>query len=424
MTTSGARTRVSPLADAAVLAMLAYTRSTMRAEMIGGEGFRFQRGTLVLFSHRRFEDVPLLASSLYLRARAWRSRDSLPHVAAREDIFHPGFLAGFRAGTPLWLRRILYPVSLASWLPRFRAHPVSSATTLKLGEALSLLPAETPLESVLAPRVLALLEARARELGLRPPLRPGDVLRAEFADLLLAILERDELVGPAAAPVWEQKAGASLVALRELVELVRAGEPLLLSPEGRVSPDGAIGPLDRAVGLLLRRGRPETLLHLGVAYDPLTRGRPWAYVAFGSPLATPEADAEAVVLSELRRLTPLTCGQVVAARLARACADGRGSLSEGEVMNLLAAEVADARVVDRPVPAALASTDERRRRVAGCLSALERRGLIRRRGASFAIDSDRVADDPELRYLVREFESARDLLPDGRPGSERGIAIR
>ncbi|HEU6443475.1 MAG TPA: hypothetical protein VFL61_00300 [Gaiellaceae bacterium] len=415
--------RVGGLGNAVALAMLAYTRASMRAETIGGEGLRLSRGTLVLFSHRRFEDVPLLGSTLYLRARAWRNRDPWPHFAAREDLFHPGFFAGFQPATPLWLRRLLYPVSLAPWLARLRAHPVPSATTIKLGEALAGLPEQTPLDGVLGPRVLTALEARAAEHGLQAPSRPRDVLRAEFADLLLTILDRDELAGSAAEPVWERKAGAAMVALRGLVELLRAGEPLLLSPEGRISPDGAIGPLDRTIGLLLRRGRPETLLHVGVAYDPLTRGRPWAYVAFGRPLPTPDADAETVVLSELRRLTPPTCGQVVAACLARACGEGSPSLSEGELADALAREVEEARGVGRPVPSALAMRGERRRRVAECLSALEQRGFVRRLGATLAIDSERVAADAELRYLVREYESARDLRPDAGLGSKPSAAV-
>ncbi|HET7045695.1 MAG TPA: hypothetical protein VFI37_12665, partial [Gaiellaceae bacterium] len=75
---------------------------------------------------------------------------------------------------------------------------------------------------------------------------------------------------------------------------------------------GSIGPVQRGLGLLIRRARPEVLQPVALAYDPLGPGRTRAYVAVGAPFAPPARGAEAEVLAAFRALLPLTPGQVAA----------------------------------------------------------------------------------------------------------------
>jgi hypothetical protein len=152
------------------------------------------------------------------------------------------------------------------------------------------------------------------------------------------------------------------------VELVRGGGTLMIFPEGRPSPDGDMGPMQRGIAALVRRARPATLRPLAPAYDPLTAGRPYAYMGIGEP-APPPADDDAV-LALLRRTTPLTAGQLVAAGAAdRADSEIEQALAEG-----------------RPVAPELLDPGRRRARLE---------------------DAVRAAGRAPLERLVREYRSAR-----------------
>jgi 1-acyl-sn-glycerol-3-phosphate acyltransferase len=172
---------------------------------------------------------------------------------------------------------------------------------------------------------------------------------------------------------WSRRAGRAANDLRELVDVVAAGNPLLLFPEGRPSPDGEIGPLQRGLGALVRRGRPPAVRPIALAYDPLVRGRTRVTLAFGAAVAPPERGVEEWALTLLRRAMPLTCGQLAARRLGEdeTVAAIREALDEG-----------------RPVEPDLLRAGRRRRRLA----------------EAFAAAAARPAD---AAFLAREFASAR-----------------
>ena len=62
-------------------------------------------------------------------------------------------------------------------------------------------------------------------------------------------------------------------------------------------------------------GKPRAIRPLALAYDPLVRGRTRVHLALGEPVEPPPDDVEGALLALLRLTMPLTCGQVVAARL-------------------------------------------------------------------------------------------------------------
>ena len=108
----------------------------------------------------------------------------------------------------------------------------------------------------------------------------------------------------------------------------------MVFPEGRPSPDGAIGPVRGGAGMLVRRGRPESVLPVGIAYDPLS-GCPHAFVAFGERLDDLAGNVEASILHALMRTTPLTCGQVVAGRLVDVADAGLETVSLADLDTVL-----------------------------------------------------------------------------------------
>jgi 1-acyl-sn-glycerol-3-phosphate acyltransferase len=368
---------VGLLYDCVAFGMLAYSRAAFRVRTLAPDALRFTPGTLIVTTHRRETDVPVLCPPLYFRARLWRDRKAVRmSFAARDDMFLPGFFAGFPPDLSPRVRRLLYPLGVGRWLPVVEVHPIRSASVAQLGEVLRAEPA-APLERLAPGALAASFRDRAAEAGRPVPVVGGDVLRGDYADLLWTPVTAAE--APGADEFWARRATEAAQDFRALVDVVRGGGALVVFPEGRPSPDGEIGPIRRGLSALVRRGKAAELLPLTLAYDPLVRGRTIVVVAIGPAVPPPEADVEGEVLSLLRRRTALTCGQYVAARLAA----GERPTPAG-----LADEVDAARAEGRPVDPELETSTGRARRLAEALTEAPRR-------------------ERELAFLAREYESAR-----------------
>ena len=405
--------RYELLYDAVAFGMWAYTNATFRVATLCGERLRWRRGLLIVCSHRAETDVPLLCPSLYLRADFVRERRHRLHFAARDDVFDKGFFAGFPPHLPIRLRRLLYPLGVGRLLQNMPMHPVPypGVGQLRLGRALAELPAETVLAPILPESVIHRLEVRAREAHLRPPRTARDALRGAYADLLWEFCKCEELADPAFQGAWRHRMEEGATALRSLIELIRSGESLLLFPEGRPSPDGAIGPLRPGVTKLIRYGRPEALQPLAVCYDPLTTRRTRAYVAFGEEIPLLVDDLDQAILRGLRHTTPLSLGQVVACELLDAVRSGLGLVETARLDEALAAACEQAAADARPVETELLEPKKRRDRLSDCLRFVIRKGLARAgERRVLLLDRERILADEALARLEREYTSARDLV--------------
>ena len=371
------------LYDAVAAGMWAYAHAAFRVTTLGPRRLRFEPGTIVVATHRREADVPVVAPPLYLRGALWRRReDQRLSFAARDDLFLPGFFAGFPASLPPAVRRLLFPIGVGHWLPAVQVHPLRSATAARLGEVLRLRRDE-PLATLLPAAELEALRARAAACRLSAPERVADVLRGEYADLLWRPVRRGDPAAAGLERFWNRRAVEAAADFRALVEVVRAGGVLLVFPEGRPSPEGDIGPIERGVGALVRRARPAVVLPAAVAYDPLTRGRTRATVAIGDAVAPPAGDVEGAVLDLLRRTMPLTAGQVAADFLA----ERKGGWTV-ERERLGRDAVAAARDEGRAVEPGLLDAGRRAERL----------------DEAFAAATGRP---PDVAYLAREFASTR-----------------
>lgn len=361
---------MGPLYDAVGMGMRAFSRSAFRVRYVGPESFRLRPGTLIAATHRKETDVPLIAPELYFRASLWKHRSERMHFAARDDMFLRGFFAGFPPEMSPRTRRLLFPLSVGRFLPRVEVHPISSASTARLYELLDASP-EMPVADVVPERLLGSL----RERGLAGSALSKDGLRGEYADLLWEPVSRGE--GPEA--FWSARATRATADFRELVGLMRAGKSLLVFPEGRPSPDGEIGPLRRGLDALVRRGKPERMLPVTLAYDPLVRGRTEVVVVLAETLSPPHEGLENAVLERLKGNTALTTGQFVA-----------HELSEGREPHpaAFAAELESSHALGRPVDPALADPARRAAKLAEARAAAEEK-------------------PEELPFLAREFQTAR-----------------
>ena len=111
-------------------------------------------------THRRESDVPVISPLLYFRARLWRHRSEGMRHAARDDMFLPGFFAGFPPGLRPWARRLLYPVGVGRFLPWVGVHPISSASTVLPVPFVARSIAQARLKSNEIPALSAAIKAR------------------------------------------------------------------------------------------------------------------------------------------------------------------------------------------------------------------------------------------------------------------------
>jgi hypothetical protein len=355
--------------------MWAYSNAAFRVVVIGPRRFRLEPGTMIVVTHRRETDVPLICPPLYFGARLWRFPEDRMAFAARDDMFVPGFFAGFPPELSPLGRRLLYRVGVGRFLFGIGVYPISSASVARVVEVIRERP-HARLADALPPELANALRVRSDELGLQAPERAADVLRGEYADLLWRPVTRVDVPGPDG--FWERRATQAAADFRRLVEVTRDGA-LLVFPEGRPSPDGEIGPLRRGFSALVRRAQPRRLLPIAIAYDPLVRGRTRALITLGPSIGMAPAGVEEATLELFRKGTALTGGQYVAHELEA----GRSPTHEG-----LADAVEAARDEGRPVDPDLLDPLRRASRLADAVAAARRR-------------------PDELPFLAREYASAR-----------------
>ncbi len=371
------------LYDAVGHGMWAYSRAAFRVTTLSAGRFAPEPGTLIVATHRRETDVPILCPPLYFGMGGRRNHTDRLHFAARDDMFLPGFFAGFPPDLAPLARRLLYPIGVGRWLPLVNVFPIRSASVARLGEVFAERPDE-PLDALVPEETVDAFRVRAASAGRPAPTRAGDTLRGAYADLLWTPVSPGEGVTGELDDFWSRRAARAAGDFRHLVGLLRDGRVLVVFPEGRPSPDGEIGPIRPGIGALVRRGRPAALRPLSIAYDPLVRGRTRVHLALGEPVDPPAADVDAEVLALLERTMPLTCGQVVAARL-----EAGAEADPTELERDLADAVALAHAAGRQVEPGLTTPEGRRRRLAEALAIAPRRSR-------------------DLPFLAREHASAHE----------------
>jgi 1-acyl-sn-glycerol-3-phosphate acyltransferase len=368
------------------LGMAGYASLVHRAVLLEGERLRLEPGVVLTSTHLSDADVPVLAGAIYRGARMWRDpRIARPSFAVRNDLLLPGYLAGYPRGLPRALRRALWPIGIGPVMTRWvRCLPVRFGDRMRLVEALRRRP-DLDLAVALPPARFDALRRRAAERGRPAPRLGREVLAGDYADIVWEDVKRAELDDPGLEDLWEEQLAVSALELRGLIRHVRHGGALVFFPHGELSSDGAIGLLDGRPARLLRSARPVAVQPVAIAHDPLTRGRPRAFVGVGEPLERPtRRGGEEALLRALRRALPLACGQVVAHAVLTLGVDT--AAAAGAVERALDRARRDA----RPIEPDLEIDATRRARVEEAAAAIRRLG----------------GDHPAVKRAARTYESA------------------
>lgn len=322
------------------LGMGTFSRLRFRLRVYGADRLNLARGTILVSTHRSDFDVPLVCGIISRKKRYWRP--GLPALAfvVRDDHFEPGYIAGYTKGLPLWLRRLLWRVSVGEVMDRqLHCLPVR-ADRLRLVQVLRAVP-QLPLRYVLPERLVPSFLARAKKLGLPLPDLVEGVINGNYADLLWVVVERSEFPQPELSALWKSRQDIGLGDMRRVGTVIRNGGVLLNFPEGQPSPDGRIGPIRGGMEVMVRLGKPRLLQLIALAYDPLPPGRTRAYMSVSREFPPPAQNIDERLLEMLRYLTPLTIGQAVATFVS-----GGGS-SFSDLMDLIQDQVEAAEATGR-----------------------------------------------------------------------------
>lgn len=356
--------RAPAIYHAAGLLLAAAGRAAFRVRALGAERLRLEPSTLLVANHPHEADPAVAVAALYPHLhRPWR-KSLLVHFTLRDDLYTQGFFAGYPLNMPLRARRAVYPLGLRRVFDGPLPCPVLRSADRMLAVDLLRWNPDAELEVLLPDDLAARFRLRALELGKPPPRAASDVLNGAYADLLWWVVHSDAAAGEQMERAFADRATAARHDFRRFVDIVRSGGVVLISPEGRSSPDGALQQLKPGAGALVRLAHPRAVVPLGIAYDTLVRGRPWAYVAVGAAVQPPRRGVDEALRNLLARTVPLVVGQVVADALLRRERDG--------LADRLAREVEAAEASGRPFDPLLKAPAERAARIRVALDAAER----------------------------------------------------
>lgn len=90
-------------------------------------------------------------------------------------------------------------------------------------------------------------------------------------------------------PFPEADAAARAATIRRTITAMRAGQSLILFPEGHLHPPPALLPFGRSVELLARHVPDVTVVPVAIRYEAAMHERPEAFITFGEPVPRGES---------------------------------------------------------------------------------------------------------------------------------------
>ena len=286
---------VPDLYDAVGHGMWAYSNAAVRVSVLDRERFA-PRARDAHRRHAPARDRRAGASARRSTSRMGGRRNTTDrlHFAARDDMFLPGFFAGFPPDLPLRARRLLYRVGVAAGC-RASTSSRSGARAWRAWERCWPPAPEQPARRA-ASRGSRRRASSERALAARArgsPARGADVLRGESTPTSSGSRSRPEDT-PGLDEFWSAQGRAGRGRLPDARRDRARRQRLVVFPEGRPSPDGEIGPIRPGIGALVRRGKPRGHPPAGDRLRP-ARPRPHARAPRPRPAraAAPERTSRA-----------------------------------------------------------------------------------------------------------------------------------
>ncbi|HET8700680.1 MAG TPA: hypothetical protein VFL97_03325 [Nitrococcus sp.] len=360
-------------------------RARHRIEVRGHENYTHLPHTLVVANHCRDTDGPIVAS-LLMQRRGLRFHGAIASFVAREDLFTPGFLERYLTHYPTAIRRLAGRINIRPLIEGAGAYPIRRIQERTLGEVLTdvlRVFGNLPLEEVLRP---SWAERFGAALGCAPAaLTTCDALdqrchqltamRGGYRRLRTACFRR---LKPFERAVIEAQ-------LARFIALLEAGEPVILKPEGVVSPDGSLSRPRAALYMLINRvAAPLCVLPVSITYDCMD-SEARVFLCVGRQISRlrglPKTEIETRIMEDVRSGRTVTCSQLAAHRLLCLARAGRHRLCESELREFVTAAAHACNAAGLYVDPRLHEHTQCSRRVSGWLQYCLRRGLLYTEGS-------------------------------------------
>jgi len=314
------------------------TRAQYRIEVRGLENFTSSASTLVVFNHRRDDDVPIIGNILFGR-RGLLGRGPIPYFITREDLFRTGFLGEYLDRWPLVVRVPLSFLDLKPVLWALRAYPMRRIPELTLREVLEdvlKVFGDVPLPEVLKPKWIDRFEQLARP-GKRPE-SVRDALSGRFHSVLSQGYGLTKLTLSAFRKLKPYQRTIIESQLQLFIDLLEQGKIVQMAPEGAASKDGRFARIRAGLHVLLNR--PRTLvrvLPIGITYDFMSSGRQRVFVNIGREILDLQGlkprETSARVADAILGQVTITASHLASQVLLASQSKGEGVLTRTELLS-------------------------------------------------------------------------------------------
>src|SRR6266487_6301218 len=362
--------------------------------------------------HKRDLD-PIIIIPTVVFHRGWRGLAGDLHFGMRSDSFSPGYL-GRLVMYPRWLSRALRLLSIGPVLRWLGAHPLQDL----------LRPAEEWVREALL-------------LGIDN--RVGDVFTSDFIEELATVTgehyEQIESYHLLQLLDWRYQHALQhyygseilVISMRRPLELrmitrikesiielntwVSNGGSLYGSPEGHLSPDGKLSPINSGLHRLLRHSPSDTrIVPISIMYDFMTVGRLRIFIDFAPTIENapllPSSELDSRLHLAWLRSARITSTQLASGFLVNAKREELSSFTLDNVVNNLYHQAVKLAKAGRNVDQYLLTRDRTRKLATRFLAYAERHALIRRiRNCTWALTFNETA------IQVRPREVGYDQAP-------------
>ncbi len=251
------------------------TRLSYHVEIHGQQHDKRLPRTYFGMAHKRDLDPILLIPSIVF-PRGWPGISGNIHFALRGDAFSPGYLARV-VMEPRLISRFLRLLAIGTVLRWLGAHPLDSLLrpTEEWIRELLHVNGDTRAGEVLAPMIIyELADASGESYEQVADSQLSHLLSWRYQAALQHFYSSEIILGPSRRKIDSRLVTRIKQQLVELSTWLQSGGNVLGSPEGQLSSDGKLPPINSALHRLLREAPADTrVLPIYLTYDYMTTRR-------------------------------------------------------------------------------------------------------------------------------------------------------
>jgi hypothetical protein len=263
------------------------TRISFRIQVRGQQHDKRLPSTYFGMAHRRDLDPIILIPSITF-LRGWSALSDNLHFALRGDAFSPGFLARI-VMEPRLIARFLRPINAGTVLPWLGAQPLDSLfrPTEEWIRELLHVSGDALAGELLAPMIIyELAHATGESYQQIAGTRLSHLLAWRYQAPLQHFYSSEIILGPARRKIDQRLITRMKQQIIDLGAWLQSGGTILGSPEGQLSPDGKLWPINSALHRILRYAPAgTTILPWYPTYDYMTtRHRISVFIEIGAAI--------------------------------------------------------------------------------------------------------------------------------------------